>query len=514
MKKLIVFIGILVCHRLTAQLPEDALRVSWTTPSGTAREQAIGGAMGSLGGEISSNFVNPAGLGFYRTREIVISPGWQLLKNKGSYLNTNNGGYTSNRFNLGVSGLVTGHTGFNGNSSVFSIAVNQTANFSQHIHYQGINDYSSGAEQYAEEFAYGNEPDINKAIETPGMFSYGTRMALYTYLVDTATINGQLQVIAQPQKAGTVLQQNDLRTSGGMTEIALNLATGIAGKWFIGGGIGIPILSYTREQTYRETDASGNAHNDFESYTYTEKYTSRGFGLNAKLGVIFSPSNAVRVGLAVHTPSVIGVTDKIRGSMSTSLEDYSVPQQVTSEQLDASYGPANSVNYNLYTPWRFIASGSYLFGGGAENVRAQKGFITADVEYVTTKSSHFKPENTDGSDGSDSYYNAVNASIKSLYKNYLGLRLGGEMKFNTLFARLGGAYYTNPYQDSKELKVNKLFLTAGGGWRNAGMFIDLAFVAGFFKDVNFPYVLSDKNNVVAALKQFSGTGIVTVGFKF
>ncbi|HEY8968407.1 MAG TPA: aromatic hydrocarbon degradation protein, partial [Puia sp.] len=98
--------------------------------------------------------------------------------------------------------------------------------------------------------------------------------------------------------------------------------------------------------------------------------------------------------------------------------------------------------------------------------------------------------------------------------NYLGLRLGGEMKFNTLFARLGGAYYTNPYQDSKELKVNKLFLTAGGGWRNAGMFIDLAFVAGFFKDVNFPYVLSDKNNVVAALKQFSGTGIVTVGFKF
>jgi len=478
MKRLIVFIGILVCHRLTAQLPEDALRASWTTPSGTAREQAIGGAMGSLGGEISSNFVNPAGLGFYKTREIVLSPGWQFLSNKGNYLNTNSGGYSSNKFNLGVSGLVTGHTGYNGNSSVFSIAVNQTANFSQHIHYEGINNYSSGAEQYAEEFSYGTEPDIDKAIGTPGLYSYGTRMALYTYLVDTATVNGQLQVVAQPQKAGTVLQQNDLRTSGGITEIALNLATGLAGKWFIGGGIGIPILSYTREQNYRETDASGNTNNDFQSYTYTEKYTSHGFGLNAKLGVIFVPTNAVRVGLAVHTPSVIGVTDKIRSSMSTSLEAYSVPQQVTSDQLDASYGPANTVNYNLYTPWRFIASGSYLFGGGSENVTSQKGFITADVEYVTTKSSHFKPENTDGSDGSDSYYNAVNASIKNIYKNYLGFRMGGEMKFNTVFARLGGAYYTNPYQDSKELKVNKLFLTAGGGWRDAGMFIDLAFVAG------------------------------------
>jgi hypothetical protein len=108
----------------------------------------------------------------------------------------------------------------------------------------------------------------------------------------------------------------------------------------------------------------------------------------------------------------------------------------------------------------------------------------------------------------------VNAAIKSVYRNYLGLRLGGEMKFNTLFARAGAAYYTNPYQDSKELKADKLFLTAGTGWRNAGMFVDMAFVLGISRDVNFPYVLSDKNNVVSSLKQMSGTVIVTVGFKF
>lgn len=504
----------MLCLRLTAQLPEDALRASWTTPGGTAREQAIGGAMGSLGGEISSNFVNPAGLGFYRTREIVLSPGWQLMRNKANYLNTNNSSVTASHFNLGVSGLVTGHTGYNGNNSVFSIAVNQTASFNQHISYTGINNYSSGAEQYAEEFAYGNQPDIDKAISTPGLYSYGTRMALYTYLVDTATINGQLQVVAQPQKAGSVKQQNDLHNSGGITEIALNLATGIADKWFIGGGIGVPILSYTREQTYREVDASGNTNNDFESYTYTERYTSRGFGLNAKLGVIFKPVNSVRVGLAVHTPSVIAVKDKISGSMSTSLEAYSVPQQVTTGELDAAYGPANTVNYNLYTPWRFIASGSYLLGGGEEDVKNQRGFITADVEYVTTKSSHFKPENEDGTDGPDDYYDAVNSTIKSIYKNYLGVRLGSEMKWDTYFSRVGFAYYTNPYKDSKELKANKMYFTAGGGWRDAGMFVDLAFVACVSKDVNFPYLLSDKNNVVSSLKQLTGTMLMTVGFKF
>jgi hypothetical protein len=70
---------------LQAQLPEDALRMTWTTPSGTARNQAIGGAMGSLGGEITATFVNPAGLGLYKTGEFVFSPGFSFLNGKGSF---------------------------------------------------------------------------------------------------------------------------------------------------------------------------------------------------------------------------------------------------------------------------------------------------------------------------------------------------------------------------------------------------------------------------------------------
>ena len=196
--------------------------------------------MGSLGGEISSNFVNPAGLGFYKTREIVLSPGIRFLQDKANYLNTANKSYNASNFNLGTSGLVTSHMGFNGNTSVFSIAVNQTANFNNHIYYQGKNNYSSMAEQYAEEFASAspNYSNIEQAIGSPGL-SYGTRMALYSYLVDTATINGTLQVIAQPEKAGLLLQENDVVTKGGMTEIALNLATGINNKWYIGGGLGM-----------------------------------------------------------------------------------------------------------------------------------------------------------------------------------------------------------------------------------------------------------------------------------
>src|SRR5690242_2740435 len=71
---------------LFAQEPADALRYSWYTPSGTARQQAIGGAMTSLGGDLSAAFVNPAGLGFYKTGDFVLTPGFNFLNNKSSYL--------------------------------------------------------------------------------------------------------------------------------------------------------------------------------------------------------------------------------------------------------------------------------------------------------------------------------------------------------------------------------------------------------------------------------------------
>ena len=61
-----------------AQEPADALRYSWLTQTGTARNQAIGGAGASLGGEFSSLFINPAGLGFYKTNDFVLTPSYAL----------------------------------------------------------------------------------------------------------------------------------------------------------------------------------------------------------------------------------------------------------------------------------------------------------------------------------------------------------------------------------------------------------------------------------------------------
>ncbi len=86
MKKFLFISGILACTLSYAQEPSDALRFAYTVPSGTARQQAIGGAMGSLGGDITATFINPAGLGFYKTGDFVFSPSVRFGKNKASFL--------------------------------------------------------------------------------------------------------------------------------------------------------------------------------------------------------------------------------------------------------------------------------------------------------------------------------------------------------------------------------------------------------------------------------------------
>lgn len=65
-KKYLPIIFLLAIAQANAQVPEEALRISWKSQTGTARNQAIGGAMGSLGGDATANLVNPAGLAFLR----------------------------------------------------------------------------------------------------------------------------------------------------------------------------------------------------------------------------------------------------------------------------------------------------------------------------------------------------------------------------------------------------------------------------------------------------------------
>ena len=106
-KRYLLAFSILLFLSSMAQLPEDLLKYSWQPTNGTARVNAIGGAMGSLGGDISALFINPAGIGFFKTREVVLSPGYYFLNNNYDFRGTKTSNDASG-FTLGASGWVSG----------------------------------------------------------------------------------------------------------------------------------------------------------------------------------------------------------------------------------------------------------------------------------------------------------------------------------------------------------------------------------------------------------------------
>ncbi len=93
------------------------------------------------------------------------------------------------------------------------------------------------------------------------------------------------------------------------------------------------------------------------------------------------------------------------------------------------------------------------------------------------------------------------------------MRVGGEIKFNTIMGRLGFGYYGNPYKDAPS-NANKMTLSGGLGYRNKGFFVDLTYVQLITKDFDVPYRLNKPETVYADVKQNRGNVIATIGVKF
>lgn len=499
-----------------AQSPEDALRISWNPQSGTARFMSIGGAMTGLGGEISAAHTNPAGMALYKTNEFVLSPGFNFLSNKAEYRGTAGArGKQASGFNVGTSGLIIGG-GTNRRSSSLrggSLAFTATrlADFNYNLSYKGYNNMSSGAERYAEEFS-DSRLTIDNALNSK-YISLVTRMALYTYLIDTMTIGGINQVVAMPEFTTGLNQENTIESRGGITEYAATAAFNIKDKFFLGGSIALPVVNYDRNQTYKETDATSVNNNRFASYTYKEELESRGYGLNMKLGMIYRPVERIRLGLTIHTPSFYTITDRMKGSLNTNTENYNGDATITESAFTNGASSIES-KYNFNSPWKISGGFSYVFRE-VENVKRQRAFIAADIDYVTYRSMKYSAVSEgDVLPEDEAYYDKVNNNIKNIYRNAINFRLGGEVKFNTIMVRLGGAFMGNPNKDKSELKSNRIMVSGGLGYRHKGIFIDLAYVHHMNKEVNFPYRLSDKANTFAPVKGTGGSAMLTFGVKF
>ena len=107
MKKYIItlFLAGLIPGLAFSQNANDALRFSQQYVGGSARYMAMGGAFGALGGDFTVLSTNPAGLGIYKSSELLFTPSVHTGSSK-SFYNGYTGKDSRTNFAAGNSGYV------------------------------------------------------------------------------------------------------------------------------------------------------------------------------------------------------------------------------------------------------------------------------------------------------------------------------------------------------------------------------------------------------------------------
>lgn len=507
MKRILTLLTLAISTFGFSQDPEDALRLMYNHPLGTARSNAIGGAMGSLGGDMSSSNINPAGLGFYNKGEFYVSPFFSTKSNDFNYFG-NKTNATDSRATLGALGIVftndDSRRRSNYKSKVFSITYTKLADYNNNVSFRGQNNYSSYLEKYADQLYYDGASE-QAAKEN---YIYGSSLAYHSNLISPVlNSNGDItDYKANIPISGGLNQFYDSKTKGSMSEMNFSWAGNLDDKLYLGASIVMPMVNFSRSFEYGESISSGNS----PVFDFTENFTSKGFGLGAKLGLIYKIQPSLRVGFSIHTPQVMTFNESYNSVLYSSTYPNGLSSYDLINMYKDNYYPTG-YTYNVTTPMKSILSGSYFFASPATPT-TPLGFVSADIEFVNYAG--IKYYSTDNSSSVINYYNDLNQTIKNLYSNAVNFKLGSEVRINKNWLLRGGAaVYSSPYKD-KTIDAGKLVGSGGLGYRIGNQFIDLTLMNVYSKDAIFPYHLTDKDSYYATQNSNHFYFSIGYGIKF
>lgn len=485
-----------------AQDETDALRFSLLQPQGTARSIGIGSALGSIGGDFSSLSVNPAGIGIYRRSEFMVTPSLMFNRTSSNYGGpdqTNSGAH----FAFSNIGIVWAkaeqgrrYERNKWKAVSFGIGLNRLADFTRNFSYQRTTNTSSASEVFADDANYTNYNPSSEDFSSPGFLGYET------YLIDRMQ-NGLYGTFVNYNTG--VRQMNTVKERGGINELAFSVGGNYQERLMLGATVGIPILRFRRNKSFEERDISGLSNNNFEYFTYNEELRTSGMGINLKLGAIYKPTDAFRIGAAIHTPTAFSLTDIMNANLTAHTENLKADtfQNFMDGPVSTAEAETREYTYSLNTPWRAVVSASAIFGS--------MGFFTVDYEYVDYRSARFKFSDVAAD---QAYQQVINGIIRNSYRSASNIRAGLEIRLDALALRGGFGYYGNPYQDNGGTDGRRLAFSAGVGYRINSFFLDFGFVHNRFKHSDVPYTLDRIAIPAADVATAQNNAALTVGWKF
>ncbi len=388
------------------------------------------------------------------------------------------------------------------NSGVVSyslgIGFNRLNSFNQNIFTQAMDSPYSRMDAFA---ANTNDINSNSLLSENNPYQnvpWESEMAWQTYLIDVSNpdangMGNQYQSILFQNEL--VNQYESINREGYINEYPITFGANFNHKFYLGATIGLHDIYYNETRTYSEEGGFGN-------FDYMNYASTRGFGYNLKMGLIYRPDPALRLGVAVHTPTFYDLKETYNSVMSSNLQDVSV-------DADGSHSEATPIgdyDYKMETPFRAIASIAYQFG--------RKGLISLDYEYVDYSKAKLRR-------GRDGYtFSSENQEINAIYNPVSNIHIGGELRATeALSLRAGYEIFGNPYkkvidgisQPNKDFSFNTI--NCGLGYRFDNVFIDLSYSLGTRNNYMYIYQVPGVDVSPVKYHNLNHELVFTIGIK-
>ena len=449
---------------------------------GTARSMSMAGAFTSLGADMASMGINPAGLGMYRSNDFSFSPlmGFQNAENNATAWGENK----QSRFAVSNIGVVF-NLYENSKTSLVSVSMglgyNRIADFNYRYGFTSQSGASSAPyRSIADAFSLmmgqsGLMPDNNGGLnyDFRDAYYWGGILAYNNYLLDVGEDEyGRFYTTADRLGVNAgVGHTANMQSRGSIGEYDVSFGLNFGSKLYLGFTWGIQSVRWTRQMYYGEdylysstpVYSDGVAlKNPAQWMDYNQAVQVTGSGMNAKFGLIYRPLEALRVGVAVHTPTHYVLERSYQAYMASNFN----PAGDITEALE-DYGENT---WDFWSPARLMFGASYTFGrfavvsvdyerdwyNGMRVSRVPFGFDLTKDDYRKEFTDNFKGSNT----------LRIGAEVKPLPN--LALRAGYGVADGAL-RKDESLYYNAP------ITKRTTCYSAGAGFALGAVTIDLAY---------------------------------------
>lgn len=492
---------------LNAQTIYEAANLLDEDVNGTARYVALGGAMNALGGDISVISSNPAGIGIYRSSDIMLSMGPNVFNSSFSGSNTKKSMFSFDNFGLVYS------TSLGKDSKLrfvnFAFNYSKRKNFNAKYSGQWKDGYSQ-TNTIADMATNGVNRDGRPGFDSDQFESTSA-------FVDSSPYVGWLPIMAYNswlinplynedntfdgywggfERLSDIYHKYEVNQSGWINDYDFNMSFNISDKLYLGATLTAVDVKYSKTTLYKEDFYGNTSTGQYVTdggYDINNYFSTSGAGIGFSLGAIVRLTPDLRLGVSFATPTLYMLTDYQESTLAYDVEIYNSE----TNSYDRKFGSISPMDdnrqpmgyqydYRIRTPWKVnVSLGATLF---------RRLAVDAEYEYLDASKSCVMYDDGTSIDVLNSGYDVNGSAMggtQQAFKKQHTARIGAEFRVLPSVALRAGYNYTTALTDNSAFKFmesgsartdteyvnlkDKNSFSAGIGFAGRSFYLDVAY---------------------------------------